>query len=229
MPYYKSSHRKTFEARVIELDRQAKLANRLPRRQHAIRDMAFQCAIFLTSAALETYVKLLIESWIFSLCDKDFGDKIPDSTRGFIAVHYFRRHFEKFSYSRDEGEVTREVLREHTQWPFFNKPMPLPRYFDGKILSNEVSYPSQRNLKKLFGRVGISDFEDRLSRTLKRDVDLLISGFQDVRTAIAHSSPPELTLRDVRDLLSDMLQLVRAIDRIFYQHVSKHGGVECWS
>jgi hypothetical protein len=104
----------------------------------------------------------------------------------------------------------------------------LPAYFTGRDLHKETSYHSADNLRRLFRRAGIDNILGLLSGRLRRDVELLIEGFQSVRTALAHAAPPLLTVADVETLLVDIKALVGAIDKVFYQHVMQHGGQACW-
>jgi hypothetical protein len=57
----------------------------------------------------------------------------------------------------------------------------------------------------------------------------MIEGFQSVRTALAHSSPPAITFKDVTERIEEMRVLVGGIDRLFFSHVVKNGGVSCWN
>ena len=153
---------------------------------------------------------------------------LPDVTRGYVAMKTFRRHFERLAYNGDETDAISGILKEHKNWPVFDVQHPLPSFFDGKQLHFEVSYPSQKNLRRLFNKLGMPNLEAKLSAILRRDVDVMIEGFQSVRTALAHAAPPPITIRDVRMLIGDMQKLVGAIDRVFYYHVLKHGGGGCW-
>ena len=64
MAYSRSVYRKDFEERLLFLRHEVVKASKLPVMYHNLRDMAFQCAIFQTSAALESYLKLILESWV---------------------------------------------------------------------------------------------------------------------------------------------------------------------
>lgn len=229
MPYAKSVYRKDFEARVRDLLNEAKNAQRLPHERAVIRDMVFQCAIFQTSAALEVYIKLLIEGWVFALKTQNKSTDLPVLPRGFLIASRFRKHFDHFAYTGDESQILKSISREYHAWPIFDSDFPLPPYFDGKLFHERTAYPSFKNLKRLFLRVGIDNFQSQMDRLLRSDVETLVENFQSIRTALAHSSPPSLTLLDVRNNLTDMERLVRCIDRVFFRHVARHGGVVCWT
>ncbi|RYZ65603.1 MAG: hypothetical protein EOP09_13995, partial [Proteobacteria bacterium] len=111
--------------------------------------------------------------------------------------------FNKYAYTNDERALYSHIEGEVELWPMMSGAAALPGYFEGKALHDGSSYPSGKNLKKVFARVGIDNMLDRISSNLGRDAEVLIEGFQSVRTALAHSSPPALTVADVEALLED--------------------------
>jgi hypothetical protein len=228
MPYTRSVHRKEFEARLGYLASECLLAEKLGAGHPNIRDMVFQCAIFQTSAAMETYLRLLIESWVQALKTQAKGLSLPAVSRGFLATKRFESYFARYAFNKDEAKISADIPNEHQQWPILNPQPALPPHLDGKAFHDQTAYPSFKNIKRLFRRVGIAKPEAELNKYLKGDVETLIEGFQSVRTAIAHSSPPPLTVKDVKKLLNDNIKLVRCIDRMFFRHVIAHGGQSCW-
>ncbi|MGJ5150985.1 HEPN domain-containing protein [Bradyrhizobium sp. HKCCYLR1023] len=228
MPYSRSSSRKSFESRIGALLAEANTAQKLSKSHPGIRDMVFQCAIFQTSAALEEYLKLLIEGWAFSLKQHNLNKSLPDLPRGFLVSRRLQRHFAQFAYTGDEAQLLKSIPKEYQAWPIFDDRAPLPAYFDGKLLHEKSAYPSFKNLKRLFFRVGIDQFEAKMNRLINGDMETLVEGFQSIRTALAHSAPPALTILDVKKNLRDITKLVSAIDRLFYKHVVENGGSSCW-
>ena len=228
MPYRKSLYRKDFEDRVLSLKAEATKANGFGADFHGARDMVFQCAIFQTSAAIETYLKLIIESWIQQLKINGLGASLPPLVRGRIAAQRLLSPFETYVAKREEGPIYNYLASQADIWQIMIGNPLIPPWLTGKEIHDGRAYPSNKNLKLLFIRFGIDNIHNELSKILKRDIDTLIEGFQSVRTAIAHSAPPDITLKDVRRLLGDMLALVRALDRVVYRHVWRHGGDVCW-
>jgi hypothetical protein len=228
MRYSVSATRVDFEERIESLLAACRRASKLPTSENVLQTMVYQCAVFQTSAALETYIKLLIESWIQLLKNQNKGSQIPDATAGFIYASKIRRSFHRFIHDNDEGAVNKAVFDVHSHWPVLNKIDEVPSFFDGKIIHDKVAYPSLKNLKRLFNRLGIPGIEDKVGQVLRRDAAVMIENFQSVRTSLAHSAPITVTIVDVKRLLDEMRSLVRALDRIFFKHVMSHGGPTCW-
>jgi RiboL-PSP-HEPN len=229
MTYRRSSYRNAFDMQATDLLQRARQARRLGKTYPKLRDSVFQCSILLVVAALETYIRLLVESWIQNKRKNDLGHTAPMDARAFIASKTLERTFALFQYNRDEKALYTALKSKSDLWPFLCGDSKLPPFFDGKVLHDGATYPSSKNMRKLFGRLGINDMIDRLSRDLSRDVEVLIDGFQGIRTALAHSSPPPLTIADVERHLADCKSLVAAVDRILYVHVMRHGGPDCWT
>lgn len=229
MRYIRSSHRNSFDERVRFLITKARRAERLRASDADIRDMVFQSAVFLTGAATESYVRLLVETWVQKIRLNGRGLHAPGMAGAYIASRRLTDAFARFHFSGDEKLLCKSIQGERDLWPLLAGSGNLPHFFEGKVLLDGVTYPSSKNLKRLFARLGIENMTDRLSRNLSRDVEILIENFQGIRTALAHSSPPTITINDVETLLSDSKALVGAIDRIFHSHVMRHGGPTCWS
>ena len=229
MPYRRSVHRKDFDNRVGLLLKEAyKAQRRVKSVSSEHRDMIFQCAIFQTSAAIESYNRLIIESWIQKLRTKSISH-IPVSARAFILVERLKGVIGKYNLLKDEAWVLSEISKSHWPWGLIMATGPTPPALNGAALHAHTSYPSEKNIERLYNRLGLSGMINKLGAEMKRDASILIESFQSVRTALAHSSPPPISITDVTRLLDDARILVAAIDRIMFRHIGKHGGVDCWT
>ena len=166
MPYRKSSYRRDFEDRVHLLKAEAAKANSFGVDLHDARDMVFQCAIFQTSAALETYLKLIIESWFQQLKINGLGAFIPASVRGRIATQRLLPPFETYVAKKEEGSIYNYLANQADIWQIMIGNPQIPTRFTGKEIHDGRAYPSNKNLKLLFIRVGIQNIHDELARIL---------------------------------------------------------------
>jgi hypothetical protein len=105
----------------------------------------------------------------------------------------------------------------------------LPKFFGSNLVLSETTYPSAKNIKRLFARLGIDDLFARLDKRCKRDMALTIDSFQSLRTALAHESPPNVTIIDVKLHFESMRLLTKALDRVAFNHIYKESGGDCWS
>lgn len=227
MAYRRSQSRLDFENRVNELKRLAMVANRQSTLCTALRDMIFQCAIFQTSAAVEIYLRLTVESWLFEIKRTGQVGSVPRSIKARAADVRLRSKFEATIYSGDEGNLVPIVAGEAELWAFMSDSA-FPQYFSGVLVHEKSSYPSWKNIIRVLRRAGLSNPKAGINRLLRADGENYIEAFQSVRTAIAHSSPPQIQLSDVRTRLDEMMKLVGVLDRLFHGHVMAHGGATCW-
>ena len=193
----------------------------------SLRDMVFQCAIFQTSAAIESYIRLVLEGWLFELKNTGLTASVPGTIKARFADVRLREKFNNAIYSGDESVIFPIVTSELDLWAFMADAS-FPRYFSGSLLHDKSSYPSWKNIVRVLKRAGILNPKASINAMLKADGETYVEAFQSVRTAIAHSSPPQIQVADVKTRLDEMAKLVGAIDRILHKHVVKHGGAVCW-
>lgn len=174
MAYRRSSYRNAFDTQANELLLKARKAQKLGKTYPELRDSVFQCAVLLVVAALETYLKLLVESWVQKIRNNNLGHTTPVDSRAFIASKKLERIFALYQYNGDEKALYTSLMSETDLWPFLSGGAALPPFFQGKALHDGVAYPSSKNVKRLFARLGITDMIARLSRNLSRDVEVLI-------------------------------------------------------
>ena len=105
MAYSKSSPRIDFDKRVDFLLKKSRRAQRLRVNDSDIRDLVFQCAIFSTSAAAETYLRILIETWVQRIKVNNLGQHAPKTARIFIAAKSLEPTFSKYLSNGDEKDL----------------------------------------------------------------------------------------------------------------------------
>jgi len=173
-------------------------------------------------------LKLLIEGWAQKIRIYSRADKVPVATRAFLTSRKLDSHFSSFRASGHEAKLLENLAKESTLWQLMLGHTAASFLFDGKQIYDATGYPSYKNINRLFSRLGISNIGDLIGKKLHRDTETLIEGFQSVRTALAHSEPPIITIQDVEAKLEDMRSLIGAIDKIFYKHVVAYSGSDCW-
>ncbi len=230
MRYRKSGSRLLFDDRVQYLTKKANKANTLDAKHADLRDIVFQCCILHFSAALESYIKLVIEAWVFRLNDpKKNASNIPLRTRAYAAAHQISSHFSKYVIDKNELALNKCLEKETELWPFLCGSGALHKGFNSSIILKDNKYPSVKNIKRLFSRIGIDNIFHRLGGLCNTDVELKIDSFQSMRTALAHDAPPDVTIVDVRNYGRDMKMIVGAIDRVLCSHLSTMSGPDCWT
>jgi hypothetical protein len=229
MRYRQSTYYKTFKTKIGSLLKASKLAMNEPEVPSSVRDLAFQCSILQTSAAIEEYIRTLFDGWAFELSKKQLtASPLPHRTKLAIAKEKLSTHFTQYLFQKDEKEFLRKLDAEAHLWPLLTGQTFVPVSFDGSVVYSERKYPSGKNIKVLFSRIGVDNIFDLLSRHVAADAEFQLKSFNDIRTALAHSNPPQLTLLDVERNLQTITKLVNAMDKVVHQTLSRHLGSAIW-
>jgi hypothetical protein len=144
MPYVRSQHRIDFNNRLDFLLKRARRAQRLRASDSDIRDIVFQCTIFQTSSALETYIRLLLETWVQKMKALNKGAVTPASCRAYLAVRRLDGLFASYRFNGDERALFKALLGETDLWSFMMGADILPPFFSGQTFHEGASYPSSR-------------------------------------------------------------------------------------
>lgn len=229
MPYHRSSAKRAFDGVVTSLEKS--LAHSFRTRSNLrsdILELVYQSVVFRLSAALEDYVASLINDWVYQVKHNKLPcAALPDQARSYLLVQHQKSYFTDYLVDNDEKKLLSRlkiknsefglVMEGETAAPLLTIPLT-----EGK------KYPSVKNIKALFLRLGIENILDQVSKRIKSDAELRLKSFGDVRTAIAHQYPPSITHADVKAHLGAIKSIARAIDMIMFGHVRRISGSSCW-
>lgn len=230
MSYKKSGARKAFEERVEGLRTSSRLAStkskRIPRE---LRNLTFHAAILETSAALEEYIKNLLEDHVFRLQSAGLSiGTLPRAIRTFLLIKRTLPHYENLAFSRDEKKALEKLDIDGDAFVVLDQTAPVGRSIRVAVLLDKRKYPSPKNWAILFCRLGINNVFSAADRRIRRDTKSLLESFNDVRTALAHGQAPDLTYDDVSRHLGNMKSFVGAVDRVLCSHLCRHSGRDAW-
>lgn len=194
-----------------------------------VRDMVYQSAIFQASAALEDYLKQIFDHWLFELKSHNMtGANIPERAR----FSYFGRElsdaFGRYFHTGDERDLAGKIQDKSDIIDFAMGRASVLPYLTGELAYKDRKYPSPNNIRKLYARIGCDDIFARLSREMRSDAELRLRGFNDIRTAIAHETPPSLTLTDVKRNLDVVAVIIKSLDKVNHKEFSRDFGGGVW-
>jgi hypothetical protein len=233
MPYQYSGARKQYIADIAAISITLKESFSPKCTSKRVKDYALCSAVILTSAKLETYFETLVSDWCRAiLANGVLTDALPLNTRAFLLNHTsIEIAYKKLIFRQDESEFLPEIGRliGTSVFQFANSGQPVPAFQLSRVYS-ESKYPSPKNVKRLFRRCGIDPVFPKLNAIAKRDVESLLTSFNDIRTELAHAGmPPGLSAGDIRARIAEATSTVGYIDRLFYSHVLKTTGATCWT
>ncbi len=230
MSYKKSRARVTFEANasaLLRLSRFASLKKNGFSYDH--QNLIFQSAVFRVCAAIEEYLKTFSEDLFFSYTSQ--GAKLADIPSNIRAATLLNRQseiFKSYILSGDEVATLKKLQPSaNTFHVCFDDDLLVKQIGKGDILGTK-KYPSLKNLKIIYNRLGITDIMTEAHKRGKKDYTSRHESFLSVREAISHQLPPPLTFQDVDRHFSNLVELLNQFDRISYSHISKISKSKFW-
>ncbi len=229
MPYKKSLARKNF---LHETDSILQTSRKSSYKKAGISDpaidMILQAAVFKTSAQLEEYLKNAITDWLFNVKNNGYSaNDLPDNLKWYFICNSHLTEYRQYIYNSDEKKLI-DNLKSKQQNLLFDKTQSLADIINPLAVVSDRKYPSVRNIKRLFNRIGIPNVFHQVNRRSHRPFETILQSFLDIREAIAHQHPPNLTYDDVRDHTRSIQSFVSVMDRILHSHVISFHDGRCW-
>lgn len=230
MPYSKSISREDFETEHLKLK---KLAKKISYNSSPLtydhKQLIYQSCIFLLSARIEDYTKNLIEGIIFNYRSKGANlSTLPINIRTKAFIDSQLGHFRNYYNSADEKKLIKNVLIKNRAFEIIDDAIVLTNQINaGHVISNN-KYPSIKNLKILYHRIGIEDIVSKINANSKRDLKTSYESFLSLRESIAHQSSSSITFDDLERHFQNVILYVNHIDRIVYTHITKESGSTFW-
>jgi len=232
MGYKSSQSRKSFEQELTGHYQTLRLADIKPV-DPRVRQYVIASAIFLGHASLENFIKDLFDRICKAFSSTGVRARdLPEDYRFFILSKSsnWESHFLNFQASGDEKKLLGSLAQtlKSPKIPLIDDDKQTPSIKGSEILAGK-GYPSQDNLEKIFSRIGIPKIFNEISAVLKTDGKLLLKGFSDKRTELAHNAVmPGTSTVDVINELKKIERFVAALDRISYKHVTARVKQKTW-
>ena len=231
MPYSRSRARQEFENKSVEL---VSLARQISYKNVALsyehKNLIFQSTIVLLCSSLEEYLRVFIEDLFFNYKSLSATiSAIPVNPRTFSLFHKQRTIYEGFINNRDEFKILDRLnITNQRLYSVVDSTQTFVDHIDSKMIVNDKKYPSPKNLKILFNRIGIKSIFNETDRIGKKNYELLLRSFLDVRETIAHQESTDLTFNDVKRNFKNITDLLDKLDRASYSHICSISGQKYW-
>jgi hypothetical protein len=231
MPYSKSRARKEFE---IESSKLVKLAKKVSYKSSPLtydhKQLINQSCIFLLSARIEDYTKILVEDLLYSYRTKGAILKlIPKNARTKSLLDKHVSYFRSYYNSSDERALLKSISIENNNYQIIDDNLPFALQIHPSNIIGTNKYPSIKNLKILFHRLGINDIITEIHKKSKKDIQTGIESFLSLREAIAHQGAPTITFADVERNFKSVNEAINFLDRVVYSHIKKESGEIYWT
>lgn len=194
-----------------------------------IKNYIHGAAILFLSAKLENYISDLFEGMAQEFCRLGVSEnQIPNALLGWVFLRDGNEQStKKYIANGNEGEYIKNV----------------GDYLNGEVFSStssyltadkfrglaDKSYPSVRNLKKMYKRIGVASIFGLLKTRMKSNADAELESLNSTRGALAHSGiSGTLTYSDVKSKIESIKKLVAALDKETYYYLRSEGCAAYW-
>lgn len=230
MPYSKSRARRDYElesAKLIKLSKKVSYKSSPLSYDH--KQLINQSCIFLLSARIEDYTKNLIEDLLYSYRTNGATLKnIPKTIRTKTLLDKQVNHYRTYYNSSDEKTLIRNISIENGFYNLVDDTIEFTNQIHPSNIIGTNKYPSIKNLKILYNRIGINDIISELNRKARKDIKTGIESFLSLRESIAHQGAPAITFGDIERHFRLINEAINYIDRVVYSHIKKESGEVYW-
>ncbi|RYE26544.1 MAG: hypothetical protein EOP51_00315 [Sphingobacteriales bacterium] len=230
MPYSKSRSRKEFEIEAIKL---LKLAKKVSYKSSPLtydhKQLVNQSCIFLLSARIEDFTKVLIEDLLYSYRTNGAQLRhVPKNVRTKTLLDKQVNYYRSYYNSADERMLLKNISISSSYYNLMDDTANFTNQISSGNIIGTNKYPSIKNLRILYHRIGINDITNDINRKARKDVKTNIESFLSLRESIAHQGGSAITYADVNRHIKNIIEAVNHIDRIVYSHVKKESGNGYW-
>lgn len=191
--------------------------------------LIYQSVVFLMSAKLETYNESLIKEIIFNYKSKKAKiSELPDNIVTKTIIDRQLTHYRNFINNSDEKNLLEKISHRNSYYKQISQDEEITNIINANGIIATNKYPSIKNMKILYFRIGITDILKSIHIKGKKDYTTQLESFLSVRESIAHQEVGSLTYLDVERHLNNLLSIIRDIDRVVYSHIAKLSGEKYW-
>lgn len=231
MPYHKSQARIDFDAGTLSLKQVAKkVSYKSSPLNYDQKLLIFQSTMFLMSAKMEEYTKTLIERLIFNYkSNKALIREIPENIRTKALIDNQLNHYKNYNFNSDERKLLAKINCKKNYYDVLDLTKTVSNSINSNSILSTNKYPSVKNMKILYFRIGIDNIFNEIAKRGKKDYVSQLESFLSIREAIAHQEAPVMTFSDVERHLNNLIDIINRIDRVVYSHINKISGSKYWN
>ena len=231
MAYSKSKARKEFESTLDELLSLSRgISYQKFKLSYAHKNLIYQSSIVLLSSAIEEYLRVFVEDLFYSYKLKNATlSQIHASSRSFSLFNNQRAFYEAFIHTRDEPKILERLDIKNSCFTVINDNETFINQVDSKKIVFDKKYPSVKNIKILYNRLGIKNVFGIINPKGGKDYAFILTSFLDIRETIAHQESTDLTFNDVKRNFFYIGELINQLDRVSYSMVCSTSGKKFWT
>ncbi len=230
MPYKKSKARKEFEQSLEELFSLARsISYQKIKLSYDHKNLIYQSSIVLLSSAIEEYLRVFVEDLFYSYkINNSTLSQIHRNSRSFSLFSNQRAFYEAFVHTRDEPKILDKLDIKNFCFSVINDHETFVNQIDAKKIVFDRKYPSVKNIKILYNRLGIKNIFSVINNKGGKDFGFILTSFLDIREMIAHQESTDLTFTDVKRNFIYINEFINQLDRVAFGMVCSTSGNSFW-
>jgi hypothetical protein len=233
MPYRKSKARLAFEADIARELALLRRAGASKIRDVDLRGYVLSSIVSKGSVSLELYLEKIFSDWFTKLTTVPAKNRVMSpQLRVFLITHkHVNDHVARFLAMKDEGVYLDSVAGTLAlpEWQTFDDSANVPNA-DLMCVIREKRYPSPKNIRRVFRRIGVQNVFAQLNAAAHTNVEALVQSYNDVRNDFAHDGViVGVNAADIRKKLRDLVRVANSIDRVLHKFVHQSCGAAFWT
>ncbi len=223
MAYSKTASRKEFDEWKKKALSTIRRANKSYTKKYNISDYMLCAVLILTHARFENYFKDIVKYTIDEINSAQMQtNSLPGRLReaelmAMLPHSYLKRYY-MWENERNLLDKLNHMLNS-SEWVWAKNDH--VGMLTIRAVLNDQGYPSPKNLKNVFYKLGIDIFVE-LGKRLKTDAAVLLDSISGLRSEMAHiGMPPLVTPSDIGHKVSELARVVGCIDRIVQRKLNE--------
>jgi hypothetical protein len=227
--YLRSTALDELETGLNEQQQALKLVAHPSKQAPLLKNYVIGATVMFSSAALENYLTDIFSNYAQGICSKIKRIGIcPEQTTGWIFINSgVEQDFKRYLYTGDENDfISRMGIRLKTevaakQDDFYS----INQFRD----FTKKCYPSTKNIKLMFKRIGIPNIFVRLSARAHRNIENEVESLNAIRGQFAHVGVlGTVSYKDTKNLIKSVRSIACLIDKEFFYHLRESNCVDIW-
>ncbi len=191
--------------------------------------LIYQSVVFLMCAKIESYNESIIKEIIFNYKSRKAKiSELPDNIVTKTIIDRQLTHYRNFINNSDEKNLLEKISHRKPYYKQINQDEEITDFINANGIIATNKYPSIKNMRILYFRIGIKDILKAIHIKGKKDYTTQLESFLSVRESIAHQEIESLTYLDVERHLNNLLAIIKDVDRVVYSHIAKSSGEKYW-
>lgn len=185
------------------------------------KDYILSSSIFLAHAEIENYIEDIFNLYLRSLSQKKFFE-LNEDLRSFLVYKFFKDNNIHHSVLVNDEKAIMSIIKKEASnghKHIFDKDLHIT-YISGKFVYENYKYPSEKNIQKIYKRIGCDNVFNMVSKEIEKNSKNILDRIGTYRTSLAHTATlSNISNNDLIFALNELKLFVKGLDKVLYKRV----------